>query len=58
MNVNKLKNYKIDDKVITKEDIEELVVKKLGDSKDLTFAFSRSLAEKDKKMLYKNIMNY
>lgn len=44
----KLKNYKMDDKNITKEDIIELVPKKLGDSKDLTFAFSRSLGLRDK----------
>ncbi len=46
---NKLKNYKDDTKVINKDDIDLLVVKKLGDSKDLTFAFTRSLAERDKK---------
>jgi DNA polymerase-3 subunit delta len=44
----KLKNYKMDDKIITKEDIIELVPKKLGDSKDLTFAFSRSLVLRDR----------
>lgn len=44
----KLKNYKMDDKIITKEDIIELVPKKLGDSKDLTFAFSRSLGLRDR----------
>ena len=45
----KLKEYKFNDKTITKKDIEDLVVKKLGDSKDLVFAFSRSLALKDKR---------
>lgn len=45
----KLKEYKFNDKTITKKDIEDLVVKKLGDSKDLVFAFSRSLALRDKK---------
>ncbi len=44
----KLKDYKNDEKSITEEDIREIVVKKLGDSKDLTFAFTRSLAMKDK----------
>ena len=44
----KLKNYKMDDKIITKEDVIELVPKKLGDSKDLTFAFSRSLGLRDR----------
>ena len=57
----KLKNYKIDDKVITREDIEELVVRKLGDEKELTFAFSRSLAEKDIKsalLKYHELLSY
>ncbi len=57
----KLKNYKFDEKVINKEDISELVMKKLGDSKDLTFAFTRSLALKDKKdalLKYKELLSY
>lgn len=57
----KLKNYKFTDKKITKDDVEELVVKKLGDSKDLTFAFSRSLAKKDKKLAlekYRELLAY
>lgn len=57
----KLKNYKINDKKINQEDIKELVVKKLGDSKELTFAFSRSLALKDKKdalKKYKELLSY
>ena len=45
---DKLISYKMEDKTITRKDIEELVVKKLGDSKDLTFAFSRSLALRDR----------
>ena len=58
---DKLKNYKCDDKTITCDDIEELVIKKLGDSKDLTFAFSRSLALRDRKDAiekYKELLNY
>ena len=46
---DKLKTYKIDTKIIEKEDVLDLVVKKIGDSRDLTFAFSRSLALRDKK---------
>ena len=46
---NKLINYAYTQNSITKEDIKELVVKKLGDSKDLTFSFTRSLATKNKK---------
>ena len=58
---DKLKNYKIDDKVILKEDIDELVVEKLGDSTQLTFDFNRCLAEKDKKAAlekYYELLNY
>lgn len=45
----KLMNYKADTKEITISDVKELVVKKLGDSKDLTFAFVRCIGQKDKK---------
>ena len=58
---DKLKNFKCDDKVITCDDIDILVNKKLGDSRDLTFAFSRSLAEKNKKESlekYKELLEY
>ena len=58
---NKLKNYKYDEKIITKEDVINLVNKKLGDSQDLTFAFSRSIAEKNKSKAlkeYKELLNY
>ena len=58
---DKLKNYKYDDKKITDNDIKELVVKKLGDSKDLLFSFTRSLAERDKKnalIKYKELLSY
>ena len=58
---NKLKEYKWDDKLITKKDIEEIVVQKLGDSRDLTFAFSRSLAMRDKKEAlkkYRELLSY
>lgn len=57
----KLKNYKCNDKTITKEDIIELVMKKLGDSKDLVFSFTRSLAERDRKASlkkYKELLTY
>jgi len=57
----KLKNYSIDTKKITKKDISELVVEKLGDQQDLTFAFSRALAERNKKDAlekYKELLNY
>ena len=57
----KLKNYSIDTKKITKQDIKELVIEKLGDQQELTFAFSRALAEKNKKEAlekYKELLNY
>ncbi len=57
----KLKNYKSKEKEITKEDIIELVMKKLGDSKDLVFSFTRSLAERDRKTSlkkYKELLTY
>ena len=57
----KLKNYSIDTKKITKKDISELVVEKLGDQQDLTFSFSRALAERNKKEAlekYKELLNY
>ncbi len=59
--ISKLKNYKYEEKKITTDDIKELVIKKLGDSKDLTFAFSRSLALRDKEdalRKYKELLNY
>ena len=58
---SKLKNFKMDDKTITCEDIDILVNKKLGDPRDLTFAFSRSLAEKNKKdslEKYRELLEY
>ena len=58
---NKLKTYKINDKYISKADVEELSFKRLGDSTETTFQFSRALAEKDKKSaltLYQELLNY
>ena len=45
----KLKLYRMDTKKIALHDIDELVIKKLGDPRDLTFEFVRTLASKDKK---------
>lgn len=58
---DKLKNYKFEEKKITEEDIKELVIKKLGDPKDLTFQFTRSLGERDRKKAlkeYRELLNY
>lgn len=46
----KLKLYRADTKRISLSDVDELVIKKLGDSRDLTFEFVRVLASKDKKI--------
>ncbi len=51
---NKLSLYKIDSLEITEEDIEELVVKKLGESSDALFAFIRNLLLKNKKNALKS----
>lgn len=58
---NKLMAYKIDTLEITKEDVELLVVKKLGDSSDLLFTFIRYLLMKDKKNAleaYQELLSY
>ena len=57
----KLKNYKFDEKMITSDDIKEICFKKLGDSQDLVFSFTRSIAEKNKSdalKKYKELLNY
>lgn len=57
----KLKLYRIDTKKISFSDVDELVVKKLGDSKELTFEFVRILASKDKKKSlskYQELLSY
>lgn len=57
----KLKTYNYETKKISKSDIEELVIEKLGDETELTFSFSRSLAEKNKKEAlrkYKELLDY
>ena len=58
---SKLKNYKLNEKEITKQDIEEICIEKLSDSTELTFAFSRTLAERNKKdalLKYKELLSY
>ena len=58
---DKLKNYKYEEKEITKEDVINMVNKKLGDPQDLTFSFSRSIAEKNKSKAlkeYKKLLEY
>ena len=58
---HKLMDYCFDSKVINREDVLELVSQKLGDSKDLTFSFIRSLGERDKSeslKKYKELLEY
>lgn len=58
---DKLKNFKYDDKIITNDDIKNIVSKKLGDPQELTFSFTRSIAEKNKKeslKKYKELLDY
>ena len=57
----KLREYKYDEKKITNKDIEDLVERKLGDSRDLTFAFTKSLAERNKKdalIKFRELLDY
>ena len=57
----KLKNFKLEEKEITIDDIKELVVIKIGDPKDLTFSFTRSLAMRDRKAAlskYRELLSY
>ena len=50
----KLRSYKIDSKKIVKEDIIEMVSKKLGDTRELTFSFSSSIGLRDREDALKN----
>ena len=57
----KLREYKYDEKKITIKDVEDLVERKLGDSRDLTFAFTKSLAERNKKdalIKFRELLDY
>ena len=57
----KLKTYKFEEKEILKKDVEEICLEKLGDATELTFSFSRSLAEKNKKdalLKYKELLKH
>lgn len=58
---DKLMMYKYDTKEITKEDIDLLVVKKLGDSSDLLFSLVNSIMQKSKKRalsIYQELKDY
>lgn len=49
----KLMMYKIDTKEIGREDITNLVVKKLGDSNEILFSLAKAIMSKDKKQALK-----
>ena len=49
----KLMIYKIDDKEITKDDISNLVVKKLGDSNEILYSLVNAIISKNKKIALK-----
>lgn len=58
---DKLKNYKYEEKEITIDDIKLMVRKKLGDSQELTFSFTRSIANKERSEAlkkYKELLLY
>ena len=58
---NKLMLYKEDEKIITKDDINNLVIRKLGDSNELLFSLIKYIISKDKSMAlktYKELMLY
>lgn len=57
----KLMMYKYDSKKIEKEDITNLVVKKLGDSSDLLFSLVNAIMQQDKKRalsIYQELKDY
>lgn len=57
----KLMMYKIDTKEIVREDITNLVVKKLGDSNEILFSLAKAIMSKDKRQalkLYNDLKAY
>lgn len=46
---DKLMSYKIQEKKITREDIDSLVVEKLGDSNEVLYSMANAIMKKDKK---------
>lgn len=47
---NKLKMYKLDDKVITEQDVKDIVIKRLKNKDQITFDFIKFIASKNKNM--------
>ena len=50
----KLKTYRMNEKKITKKDVEDLVKFSLPDQEETIFSFSRALASKDKRKAYQD----
>lgn len=51
---DKLAIYKLEDKKITREDIDLLVVEKLGDSSDILYSMVNAIIKKEKRIALKN----
>lgn len=57
----KLMMYKINDNAITKKDLDELVVKKLGDSNEILYSLVNAIMSKNKKLslkIYQELKEY
>ena len=59
--VEKLKNYRLEEKELTIKDIDDLVIKEYGDSKNLFFSFLENVGKKDIEnslISYRELKNY
>ena len=59
--VEKLKNYRLEEKELTIKDIDDLVIKEYGDSKNLFFSFLENIGKKDIEnslKSYRELKNY
>lgn len=59
--IDKLKNYRLEEKELTIEDIDDLVIKEYGESKNLFFSFLEYVGQKDIEnslKAYRELKNY
>lgn len=59
--IDKLKNYRLEEKEITIKDIDDLVIKEYGDSKNIFFSFLENVGKKDignSLKSYRELKNY
>jgi len=59
--IEKLKNYRLEEKEITIKDIDDLVIKEYGDSKNIFFSFLENVGKKDIEnslKSYRELKNY